>query len=229
MCARRNPDAHARLIGPMSQCDHEIPKWRGNYPQGLSGVGFGKAQGIRADVWAQGLRVADIVDAFEELQKDPKAWKNHAQQACNTIAARAISGKQAEANLKELLVRHWTDLKWKPPLIYYAHSVPLGQFGEVDIIAFDTKNGRIAYIELQLDREEKEVFDDLQYYLSLLRPHVPEGVGLQGIVVANQVSPDLRKAAKESEIQVYVREVLATYRPTSSEEPRIRIKVKRHI
>lgn len=227
MCARRNQQAHARLIGESVKCDETIPAWRGNYPKGLSVEQFERAQGVRRALWSKGARVAEIVDAFESIFGRITTAQGTTGSRHESLASRASFGSQVQENLKALLIRHWSSLKWGRPLVLFREDVPLGDYGMADIVAFDPSTNTAVLIELQLDRDELEVVETLSFYLDLFRAHSEEGMSMTGIIVANKPSEECRRKAKAVGIELYMPDISATNHLSSPDSAKIKVRVKR--
>ncbi len=227
MCARRNQQAHARLIGEFIKCDETIPAWRGNYPKGLSVEQFERAQRVRRALWNKGGRVAEIVDAFESIFGRITTPHGTVGTQHESLASRASFGSQLQANLKALLIRHWSSLKWGKTLVFWREDVPLGDYGTTDIVALNLSTNTAVLIELQLDRDELEVVETLSFYLDLFRAHSEENFSIAGIIVANKPSQECRRRAKEFGIELFVPDVSVTNHLSSSETAQLKVRVKR--
>ncbi len=102
-----------------------------------------------------------------------------------------------EQYLEDILVAKWDSLDWGADLEYIGRQVPCGTLGRIDILARDGASGDFVVIELKRDQTDDEVIGQLSRYMGWAAEHkaASQGVGVRGIIVVHELTPQLRAAA----------------------------------
>jgi len=104
----------------------------------------------------------------------------------------------SEAALEDILIERWVELDFGLALDYVDRQLRCADIGIIDILARDQATGGFVVIELKRDQGDDEVFGQLARYMGWIAEHrdQPEGVPVLGIIIAAEITPKLRTAAK---------------------------------
>ena len=116
-----------------------------------------------------------------------------------SVSGRASSGRSlpSESQLEDLIIKQWESFDFGADLEYVGRQIPCGNIGVLDILARDRDTRAYVVMELKKGEADDEVFGQLARYMGWVIKNMaePEGVGVEGIIIASHLSSKLQSAA----------------------------------
>jgi len=103
-----------------------------------------------------------------------------------------------EEKLEDLIMEQWNHLDFGAKLLFVDRQMQCGDVGCLDILATDRATGGLVVIELKRDQGDDEAFGQLCRYMGWAADNMeqPEFVPVAGIIIAAEITPKLKAAAK---------------------------------